>query len=101
MSLSQAKDSLFKLKEPSTSTGLSLSHNNAKGLSAKLCKALFKENAQASMLCTQDLIENGRVDGVYLSEVEEACNDQSKEQVEWAVKRLIDLLCNCYGDNVC
>jgi hypothetical protein len=73
--------------------------SSSRSLDAKLCRLLFKDTAQATMLCTQDLIENGRVDGIYLSDVE-VCSEHGKEQVVYAVKRLIDILCNCYEDSV-
>lgn len=94
ISLTYAKDALFK----DSPAALSSPRSNAEGLSAKLAKALFTDNAQSSMLCAQNLVENGRVDGIYLSDVEAVCNEQGKEQVVHAIKRIIDIMCNCYEE---
>jgi hypothetical protein len=96
VSLREVRDTLFT----TNAQNFPSSRNNAKGLSAKLCKALFNENAPA-LVCAHQLLENGKVDGIYLSEVEELCNDYGKEQVAHGVKRFIDILCDCFGDTVC
>jgi hypothetical protein len=95
-----AKEQLFL--EPCAKQHNNSNTNNAlndeRRLPPKLCRALFKDSAQASVERVHDLIETGKIGGVYVSDVEELCSVHGKDFVVNALERIFHIFCDYHGE---
>lgn len=69
-------------------------HGFEKSSSIRHARALFKETEFPSLLSTKVCIEDGRLDGIYISEVEIIHNSYGMDLTERVLTKLIDLFCH-------